>query len=303
MSARAIVSGAVGKAAELRTSKNGNPFATLRFARTSTARRAGGRPSPSRECDRSSQGNFRRRADRSRRRNTLKSTHPPALKVGSIVGSRSTPFCRRASRRLSRQGRPKKATGGQGSRSRRGVTSAAGSTRRTRTAARSPLSPGPCQQQPKSERLSLRRGRISMTTNFNSDSDDTPEASDRVVSIATAKKTRQRAPPWLNGAIKDERGRILPILRNAAMALRAAPELNELVPFRRASAARDCREAASARGRRGAPQYLASQTIDRWRREPGSGMASEYERPEDRARDYGPSNRAACTGAFLSPGA
>jgi hypothetical protein len=27
MSARAIVSGAVGKAAELRTSKNGNPFA------------------------------------------------------------------------------------------------------------------------------------------------------------------------------------------------------------------------------------------------------------------------------------
>jgi predicted P-loop ATPase len=46
-----------------------------------------------------------------------------------------------------------------------------------------------------------------------------------------AKKPRRRAPPWLDAAIKDERGRILPILRNAALALRAAPELKSVFRF------------------------------------------------------------------------
>jgi predicted P-loop ATPase len=49
----------------------------------------------------------------------------------------------------------------------------------------------------------------------------------RVVSIARARKPRRRMPPWLDMALKDERGRILPILRNGALALRAAPELTD----------------------------------------------------------------------------
>lgn len=54
----------------------------------------------------------------------------------------------------------------------------------------------------------------------------------QVVSIATAKKKpRRRAPPWLDGAIKDDRGRVLPILRNAALALREAPELKGAFRF------------------------------------------------------------------------
>ena len=67
---------------------------------------------------------------------------------------------------------------------------------------------------------------------FPSDSDEVPPvAAPQVVSIAAAKKPRRRSPPWLDGAIKDERGRILPILRNAAIALRAAPELNDSFRF------------------------------------------------------------------------
>jgi predicted P-loop ATPase len=57
-------------------------------------------------------------------------------------------------------------------------------------------------------------------------------ATPQVASIATAKKPRRRAsPPWLDGAIKDDRGRILPILRNAALALREAPELEGVFRF------------------------------------------------------------------------
>jgi predicted P-loop ATPase len=67
-----------------------------------------------------------------------------------------------------------------------------------------------------------------------SPSDETPVAAavPRVVSIATAKKRARRASaPWLDGTIKDERGRILPILRNAALALREAPELEGVFRF------------------------------------------------------------------------
>jgi predicted P-loop ATPase len=65
-----------------------------------------------------------------------------------------------------------------------------------------------------------------------SDSDDTPPvAAPRVVSIATAKKPRRRTPFWLDGAVKDERGRVLPILRNAAVVLREAPELEGVFRF------------------------------------------------------------------------
>jgi Virulence-associated protein E len=56
-------------------------------------------------------------------------------------------------------------------------------------------------------------------------------ASPKLVSITSAKKPRRRSPPWLDAAIKDERGRILPILRNAAIALRAAPELSDSFRF------------------------------------------------------------------------
>jgi hypothetical protein len=68
-----------------------------------------------------------------------------------------------------------------------------------------------------------------MTT---SPSDDgPPAAAPRVVSIAAAKKPRRRAPPWLDGAIHDERRRILANLRNAALALRSAPELKGAFRF------------------------------------------------------------------------
>ncbi len=66
-----------------------------------------------------------------------------------------------------------------------------------------------------------------------SPSDESPvAAAPRVVSIATAKKPRRRASaPWLDGTIKDERGRVLPVLRNAALALREAPELEGVFRF------------------------------------------------------------------------
>ncbi len=54
----------------------------------------------------------------------------------------------------------------------------------------------------------------------------------RVVSISASKKTRPRASaPWRDGTIKDERGRVLPILRNVAVALRGAPELKDAFRF------------------------------------------------------------------------
>jgi predicted P-loop ATPase len=68
-----------------------------------------------------------------------------------------------------------------------------------------------------------------MTTSL-SDEPSLPVAP-QVVSIATAKKRRRHAPSWLDGAIKDDRGRILPILRNAALALREAPELEGVFRF------------------------------------------------------------------------
>jgi predicted P-loop ATPase len=57
-------------------------------------------------------------------------------------------------------------------------------------------------------------------------------AEPQAVSIAAAKKPRRHAPPaWLDKAISDERGQILPILRNAAIALREAPELKQAFRF------------------------------------------------------------------------
>jgi predicted P-loop ATPase len=66
-----------------------------------------------------------------------------------------------------------------------------------------------------------------------SPSDENPSAAaPQVVSITTAKKPRRRAsPPWLDGSVKDDRGRVLAILRNAALALREAPELEGVFRF------------------------------------------------------------------------
>lgn len=64
---------------------------------------------------------------------------------------------------------------------------------------------------------------------------ETPTERPRVVSIAAAKKTRRGAsqyrPPWLQSAVEDDRGRILPNLANVAHALRAAPDLREAFTY------------------------------------------------------------------------
>ena len=65
---------------------------------------------------------------------------------------------------------------------------------------------------------------------------DAEDPSPRVVSIASAKKAKRQAryltlPDWLHGALDDERGRILPVLRNVALALRSAPELKDAFTF------------------------------------------------------------------------
>ena len=53
----------------------------------------------------------------------------------------------------------------------------------------------------------------------------------RVVSIESARKPKRKTSPsrasWLKGAVEDDRGRVLPILANVALALRTAPELRE----------------------------------------------------------------------------
>ena len=75
-----------------------------------------------------------------------------------------------------------------------------------------------------------------MTTRSPSDQPPGTEGPRRVVSIASARKSNRRAPfpdlpQWLDGATVDDRGRILPILRNVALALRTAPELKEVFSF------------------------------------------------------------------------
>lgn len=57
-----------------------------------------------------------------------------------------------------------------------------------------------------------------------------------VVSISSAKRPAKPAaapdlPPWLEGALYDDRLRVMPILRNVALALRAAPELENAFSF------------------------------------------------------------------------
>jgi predicted P-loop ATPase len=58
----------------------------------------------------------------------------------------------------------------------------------------------------------------------------------RVVSIASAKKPKRRAPypslpDWLQGAICDDRGRVLPVLANLMIALRNAPGIVSAFTF------------------------------------------------------------------------
>lgn len=66
---------------------------------------------------------------------------------------------------------------------------------------------------------------------------DSEKAADepRVVSIASAKKTKRRISPdradWLQGAVEDNVGRVLPVLANATHALRQAPELREVFSY------------------------------------------------------------------------
>ena len=80
MSLRAILCGAVGKAAELRTSKNGNSFATLSIRENHNGAIAlVASHCLQRERDRSSERDFRRRADRCRRRN-----HRRNLRAGRL---------------------------------------------------------------------------------------------------------------------------------------------------------------------------------------------------------------------------
>lgn len=61
------------------------------------------------------------------------------------------------------------------------------------------------------------------------------ESASQVIELAEAKKRRARptqsTPEWLAGAVKDERDRIVPNLRNTALALRRAPELAEAFSF------------------------------------------------------------------------
>jgi len=66
-----------------------------------------------------------------------------------------------------------------------------------------------------------------------SDADNAPP---RVVSIAAVKKPKRRSsfpdlPDWLEGVIDDDRGRVLPILRNVTLALRSAPHLTDAFAF------------------------------------------------------------------------
>jgi len=64
--------------------------------------------------------------------------------------------------------------------------------------------------------------------------DDTPD-DPRVVKLEAVRGSRRRKtsdlPPWLDAALVDDRGRVMPILRNVAMALRAAPELAEAFAY------------------------------------------------------------------------
>jgi len=57
----------------------------------------------------------------------------------------------------------------------------------------------------------------------------------RVVSIESARKPKRKTSPsrasWLKGAVEDDRGRVLPILANVALALRTARELREAFSF------------------------------------------------------------------------
>jgi predicted P-loop ATPase len=74
-----------------------------------------------------------------------------------------------------------------------------------------------------------------MTTSPSDDAQASP-AEQHVVSITAARKPRLQPltsdrPNWLADAVDDDRGRVLPILRNVALALRSAPQLAEAFSF------------------------------------------------------------------------
>ena len=62
-----------------------------------------------------------------------------------------------------------------------------------------------------------------------------PPDDPRIIKLASVRESRRRQtsdlPPWLDDAIFDDRGRVMPILRNVAMALRSAPQLAEAFAY------------------------------------------------------------------------
>jgi predicted P-loop ATPase len=56
----------------------------------------------------------------------------------------------------------------------------------------------------------------------------------KIISLGTKRRSRRASgdrPSWLAGALTDERGRVLPILANLMIALRAAPEIADAFTF------------------------------------------------------------------------
>jgi len=89
----------------------------------------------------------------------------------------------------------------------------------------------------------------------------TTSPSEAVVALPLGRKAKRGAaqgrPDWLRNAIEDDRGRIVPNLANAALALRSAPELREAFTFdeleRRIIVDRDLPLAAGAEARAAPP--------------------------------------------------
>jgi predicted P-loop ATPase len=69
-----------------------------------------------------------------------------------------------------------------------------------------------------------------MSTSESTDAEAAP-----IVDLANARRVRRRrtfdGPDWLDGAVVDDRGRTLPVLRNVTLALRSAPEIAEAFAY------------------------------------------------------------------------